>query len=146
MANALFEFIAAKLPISRLQRDLTDSTVLRNLGVPLAHSLLAWQSILKGVGKLELHEAKLYADLDAQWVVIAEGVQTILRREGHPNPYELLKDFTRGTGTVTTESFAVFVANLPINEAVKAEIAQLTPFNYTGLSMHALSQTSHGVL
>jgi adenylosuccinate lyase len=142
MANAVLEFLASKLPISRLQRDLTDSTVLRNLGVPLAHSLVAWQSILKGLGKLELNEVKLQADLTEQWVVIAEGIQTILRREGHPNPYELLKDLTRGTGKMTPESFAEFVTHLPVTEAIKAEIAQITPFNYTGLSMQQLLQIS----
>lgn len=145
MANAVLEFLAGKLPISRLQRDLTDSTVLRNLGVPLAHSLVAWQAIVKGLGKLELNEAKLQADLNDQWVVISEGIQTILRRENYPNPYELLKDLTRGTGKMTAESFQAFVANLPVSEIIKAEIGQLTPFNYTGLSMQALLQVSQGV-
>jgi adenylosuccinate lyase len=145
MANAVLEFLAGKLPISRLQRDLTDSTVLRNLGVPLAHSLVAWQAILKGLGKLELNEAKLQADLNDQWVVISEGIQTILRRENYPNPYELLKDLTRGTGKMTAESFQAFVTNLPVSDIIKAEIGQLTPFNYTGLSMQSLLQVSQGV-
>ncbi len=138
MANAIFEFLASKLPVSRLQRDLTDSTVLRNLGVPLAHSLLAWESILKGVGKLEINEAKIHADLEEQWVVIAEGIQTILRRENYPNPYELLKDLTRGAGKLTQASFQAFVQTLPLSDSLKAEISALTPFNYTGLSMQAL--------
>ena len=133
IANALFEHFAAKLPVSRLQRDLTDSTVLRNIGVPLAHTLIALKSTVKGLNKLLLNEAAINRDLEENWAVVAEAIQTILRREGYPNPYEALKELTRTNQQINAESIATFVSNLDISEAVKKEIKSITPGNYTGV-------------
>lgn len=135
LANALLEHLAAKLPISRLQRDLTDSTVLRNIGVPFAHTLIAFKSTLRGLRKLILNEAALQKDLDNNWAVVAEAIQTILRREGYPKPYEALKDLTRTNTHVTQETIAVFVDGLSVSEEVKAEIKNITPSNYTGVAL-----------
>lgn len=133
IANALYEHLAAKLPISRLQRDLTDSTVLRNIGVPLAHSWLALTSIERGIGKLELNPAAINADLEENWAVVAEAIQTILRKEGYPNPYEALKDLTRTNEKITRESLAAFIHGLKVKEEVKRQLLAITPFNYTGV-------------
>ena len=132
IANAILDHLAMKLPISRLQRDLTDSTVLRNVGVPLAHGLIAMHSTLKGLNKLLLNEAAISADLDAMWNVVAEGIQTILRREGYPKPYETLKELTRVNTTVTAESIAAFIDTLNVSDEVKAELKRLSPHSYTG--------------
>lgn len=132
LANALFEHLAAKLPISRLQRDLTDSTVLRNIGVPFAHTLIGLKSTLRGLRKLILNEIALEEDLANNWAVVAEAIQTILRREGYPKPYEALKDLTRTNTHVTQETIATFVEGLAVSEQVKAEIKAITPSNYTG--------------
>lgn len=132
VANALFSHLANKLPISRLQRDLTDSTVLRNVGVPLAHSIISLKSLKKGLGKLILNEAALQRDLENNWAVVAEGIQTILRREGYPNPYEALKALTRGNQGITQERIREFVQELDVPQAVKEEILTITPQNYTG--------------
>lgn len=133
VANALYEHLAAKLPISRLQRDLTDSTVIRNIGVPLAHSLIAFKSLLKGMEKLRLNRPALEADLEANWAVVAEAIQTILRREGYPNPYEALKELTRGNEHITSASIAAFIETLDVSEEVKRELKAITPHNYTGI-------------
>jgi len=133
IANALFEHLAAKLPISRLQRDLTDSTVLRNVGVPFGHTLIALQSTLKGLNKLLLNEAAIRNDLQDHWAVVAEAIQTVLRREGYPNPYEALKGLTRTNEAITAETIGHFIDTLEVNEAVKAELKQITPENYTGV-------------
>lgn len=133
IANALFEHLAAKLPISRLQRDLTDSTVLRNIGVPVAHSLIAFKSTLRGLNKLLLNEAAINASLEANWAVVAEAIQTILRREGYPNPYETLKELTRTNTQVNAQTISEFVDTLNINDNVKRELKQITPQNYTGI-------------
>jgi adenylosuccinate lyase len=133
VANALFEHFAAKLPISRLQRDLTDSTVLRNIGMPLAHSLIAYQSLLKGLDKLILNKEALENDLENNWAVVAEAIQTILRREGYPKPYEALKELTRTNTHITKESISAFIDTLKINDAVKMELKKITPGNYTGI-------------
>src|SRR5690606_6813008 len=133
LANALFEHLAAKLPISRLQRDLTDSTVLRNIGVPLAHTIIAVKSTLRGLRKLILNEPVLQADLANNWAVVAEAIQTILRRDGHPKPYETLKDLTRTHAHVTQETIATFVDGLNVSEEIKKEIKAISPNNYTGL-------------
>lgn len=132
IANAILGHLATKLPISRLQRDLTDSTVLRNIGVPMAHTLIAVASTLKGLNKLILHRESIDADLDNMWNVVAEGIQTILRREGYPKPYETLKQLTRVNSTVTAESIATFIDSLEISDSVKAELKKLTPHTYTG--------------
>jgi adenylosuccinate lyase len=132
IANANFQFLAEKLPISRLQRDLTDSTVLRNLGVPMAHSVIALQSVLKGLGKLLLNEGKLFDDLEDNWMVVAEGIQVILRREGYPEPYEALKALTRGKSVVTKEDLHGFIDTLYIEPDVKIALKNLTPHNYVG--------------
>ncbi len=132
LANALFQHLAEKLPISRLQRDLTDSTVLRNLGVPVGHTLIALKSILRGLGKLTLNEGKLYDDLEDNWMVIAEGIQVILRREGFPQPYEALKALTRGRAVVTREDLHDFIDGLELRDEVKEELKRLTPHNYVG--------------
>jgi adenylosuccinate lyase len=134
LANAMLEHLAAKLPVSRLQRDLTDSTVLRNAGVPFAHGILALKSTLKGLGKLMLNEEKLRNDLEANWAVVAEGIQTILRREGYPQPYEALKGLTRTNQRINAESIAKFIETLDVSEAVKAELRALTPWGYTGIN------------
>ncbi|WP_183560346.1 adenylosuccinate lyase [Mucilaginibacter sp. SP1R1] len=133
IANALFEHLAAKLPVSRLQRDLTDSTVLRNIGVPVAHTLIAIKSTIKGLGKLLLNKDKIAADLEANWPVVAEAIQTILRREGYPNPYEALKDLTRTNQQINAQTIAEFVDTLAINDSVKEELKKITPLNYTGI-------------
>lgn len=133
MANAVFGFLAEKLPISRLQRDLTDSTVLRNVGVPFAHTLIALQSIQKGLGKLTLNSYKLHEDLEENWMVIAEGIQVILRREGYPEPYEALKVLTRGKASIDRDEIHLFIHQLDITEAVREELLLLTPHNYVGV-------------
>jgi adenylosuccinate lyase len=131
-ANAIFEHLSMKLPVSRLQRDLTDSTVLRNVGVPIGHSVLAFNSLLKGLNKLIVNADKIHSDLDNNWAVISEAIQTILRREGYPKPYEALLDLTRTNQKITAESISDFIENLDLNENVKAELRAITPFNYTG--------------
>jgi adenylosuccinate lyase len=133
VANALFEHLAAKLPVSRLQRDLTDSTVLRNIGVPTAHTLLSLKSIEKGLGKLLVNKEKISADLSNNWAVVAEAIQTVLRREGYPNPYEALKALTRTNEAITETSIADFITQLDVTDEVKAELRRITPFNYTGI-------------
>jgi len=132
LANAIFEHLSSKLPISRLQRDLTDSTVLRNIGVPMGHTVLAIKSLLKGLDKLILNEQKIKEDLDNNWAVVAEAIQSILRRENYPNPYEALKELTRNNEKITQETLATFIANLNIGEDIKEDLLQITPFNYTG--------------
>ena len=133
IANAMFEHLASKLPISRLQRDLTDSTVLRNIGVPIGHTLIGFQSTLKGLNKLLLNESKFAEDLENNWAVVAEALQTILRREGFPNPYEALKGLTRTNEAITKKSIADFIETLEASEAIKAEMRVITPSNYTGI-------------
>ncbi|HVW94871.1 MAG TPA: adenylosuccinate lyase [Mucilaginibacter sp.] len=133
IANALFEHFAAKLPVSRLQRDLTDSTVLRNIGVPVGHTLIAIKSTVKGLNKLLLNTDAINAHLESNWAVVAEAIQTILRREGYPNPYETLKDLTRTNTEVNAQTIASFVDGLNVNESVKNEIKSITPSNYTGI-------------
>lgn len=133
IANSSFEFLAAKLPVSRLQRDLTDSTVLRNVGVPFAHTMIATQSILKGLGRLLLNETAIYRDLDNTWAVVAEGIQTILRREGYPQPYEALKALTRTNEGITEKSIRDFIETLNVSQSVKEELKRITPRNYTGV-------------
>ena len=132
LANAILEHLSAKLPLSRLQRDLTDSTVLRNLGVPIAHTLISYKSILKGLDKLILNEDSLNRDLENNWAVVAEAVQTILRREGYPKPYEALKDLTRTNTHITKESMQAFINGLKVSDAVKTELLQITPQNFVG--------------
>jgi len=132
IANALLDHLSNKLPISRLQRDLTDSTVLRNVGVPLSHILIALKSLDKGMGKLILNEKAIHADLDRNWAVTAEAIQTILRREKIEGAYELLKDLTRTNDGINAESIATFVTKLDVSNAVKIEISNITPFNYLG--------------
>ncbi len=132
MANAICEFLASKLPVSRLQRDLTDSTVLRNIGVPIAHSIIALKSILKGLNKLILNEKAISYDLEHNWEVVAEAIQTILRREGYPNPYETLKELTRTGEALSVETLHGFIETLDICDSVKEELKEITPFNYTG--------------
>jgi adenylosuccinate lyase len=133
LANALLEFLSAKLPVSRLQRDLTDSTVLRNIGVPMAHTIIAFRSIEKGLGKLLLNDVKIYEDLDNNWAVVAEAIQTILRRENYPNPYEALKDLTRGNNKIDKKAIHQFIDGLKVNAAIKKELKKITPHNYTGV-------------
>ena len=133
MANAILQFLAQKLPVSRLQRDLTDSTVLRNVGVPLGHSIIAIQSTLKGLRKLILNEEKLRCDLDDTWAVVAEAIQTILRREAYPHPYEALKALTRTNGKMTETTIREFIDGLQVSDGVKAELRAITPANYTGV-------------
>lgn len=132
LANAIFQHLAEKLPVSRLQRDLTDSTVLRNIGVPMGHTVVAFKSLLRGLGKLMLNEGQLFDDLEDNWMVIAEGIQVILRREGYPQPYEALKALTRGRSVVTREILHEFIDGLHVSEDVKDELKQLTPHNYVG--------------
>ncbi|MES2796544.1 MAG: adenylosuccinate lyase [Bacteroidota bacterium] len=132
IANALFEHLAAKLPISRLQRDLTDSTVLRNIGVPLAHQLIALKSMIRGFEKLELNQAAINEDLENNWAVVAEAIQTILRREGYPKPYEALLDLTRKNEKITQKAIVEFIDNLSIGAKIKFELKQISPFNYVG--------------
>lgn len=133
IANALFEHLSAKLPISRLQRDLTDSTVLRNVGVPFAHTLIALNSLERGLGKLLLNESALNQDLENNWAVVAEAIQTILRREGYPNPYEALKGLTRTNSKITQESIHEFIDTLEVSDILRQELKQVSPFNYTGM-------------
>jgi adenylosuccinate lyase len=133
IANALFEHLSAKLPISRLQRDLTDSTVLRNIGVPFAHTILAFKSIDKGLNKLVLNDEQIYQDLENNWAVVAEAIQTILRRENYPNPYEALKDLTRGKKQIDKAAIHQFVDGLKISAGLKKELKAITPHNYTGI-------------
>lgn len=133
VANAVLEHLAAKLPVSRLQRDLTDSTVLRNVGVPFAHALISIKSIMKGLGKLLLNEAAIERDLENNWAVVAEGIQTILRREGYPNPYEALKELTRTNTKIDSNSIAAFIDTLNVSDAVKSELKAITPQSYTGI-------------
>ena len=133
IANALLEYLSGKLPISRLQRDLTDSTVLRNLGVPFAHIVIALKSLLKGLDKLELNEAALHADLDDNWAVVSEAIQTILRRESYPEPYEALKALTRTNTKITADTIRQFISELAVTDSVKAELLAITPFNYVGV-------------
>ena len=135
IANAIFEHLSAKLPVSRLQRDLTDSTVLRNIGVPIAHTILAIKSTLKGLGKLLLNNEVIDRDLEDNWVVVAEAIQTILRREAYPNPYEALKDLTRVNRKIDREVIHQFIDNLAVSEDIKTELKQITPQNYTGVSI-----------
>lgn len=133
LANAIFEHLSAKLPVSRLQRDLTDSTVLRNIGTPFAHTLLAFRSIEKGLSKLILNDEKIYKDLDENWAVVAEAIQTILRRENYPNPYEALKELTRGKKSITKQVIHQFIDSLKISAAIKKELKGISPHNYTGI-------------
>ena len=133
IANAVFEHLSAKLPLSRLQRDLTDSTVLRNIGVPIGHTLIAFQSTLKGLDKLLLNESKFKADLENNWAVVAEALQTILRREAYPNPYEALKGLTRTNEAISKKSIADFIETLEVSSDIKAEMRVITPENYTGI-------------
>ncbi|MBT4776425.1 MAG: adenylosuccinate lyase [Crocinitomicaceae bacterium] len=135
IANALFEHLSAKLPISRLQRDLTDSTVLRNIGVPIGHSILAFISTIKGLNKLVLNEGQLKIDLEDNWAVVAEAIQTVLRREGYPNPYEALKELTRTNEKITENSIANFINQLDISEEIKSELRLFSPHNYTGVKL-----------
>jgi adenylosuccinate lyase len=132
LANAIFEHLASKLPVSRLQRDLTDSTVLRNIGVPFAHTIIAFKSIEKGLGKLVINDAKIYEDLENNWAVVAEAIQTILRRENYPNPYEALKDLTRGNNRIDKKAIHQFIENLNVKKDIKKELKKITPHNYTG--------------
>lgn len=134
LANAIFEHLSAKLPISRLQRDLTDSTVLRNIGVPFAHTIIALKSLEKGLGKLVLNDAKIHEDLDNNWAVVAEALQTILRRENYPNPYEALKDLTRGNNKIDQKAIQTFIEGLKVSETLKKELRKISPHNYTGAS------------
>ncbi len=133
IANAMFEHLSAKLPISRLQRDLTDSTVLRNIGVPMAHTILAFKSISRGLKKLQVNETKIHDDLDNNWAVIAEAIQTILRRENYPQPYEALKNLTRNGQTITKATMQEFINGLDVTEDIKEQLRGITPFNYTGM-------------
>jgi len=133
MANAIFNFLSSKLPVSRLQRDLTDSTVLRNIGVPFAHSLIALASLNKGINKLLINKANIEEDLEKNWAVVAEAIQTILRREGYPNPYEALKELTRTNSVINAESIASFIDTLDVNDTIKTELKAITPSNYTGI-------------
>ncbi|MBT3622407.1 MAG: adenylosuccinate lyase [Flavobacteriales bacterium] len=133
MANAIFSFLSSKLPISRLQRDLTDSTVLRNIGVPFAHTLISFASLDKGINKLLINEANIATDLEKNWAVVAEAIQTILRREGYPNPYEALKELTRTNSVINAESIAAFIDTLNVDDKIKSELKAITPSNYTGI-------------
>ena len=133
IANSIFKFMSGKLPISRLQRDLTDSTVLRNIGVPFAHTLIAFKSLEKGINKLVINKEKIAEDLEDNWAVVAEAIQTILRREGHPNPYEALKKLTRSNTKITRDTISSFVNTLKIPESIKKELRSVTPENYTGI-------------
>lgn len=133
IANAIFEHLSAKLPISRLQRDLTDSTVLRNIGVPIGHTIIGFEATLKGLNKLLLNEPKFAEDLEKNWAVVAEAIQTILRREGYPNPYEALKGLTRTNAAITKESIHAFIGTLEVSDAIKAELLTISPSNYVGI-------------
>ena len=133
LANAIFEHLSSKLPVSRLQRDLTDSTVLRNTGVPFAPTLIAFRSIEKGLGKLVVNSDKIYEDLDQNWAVVGEAIQTILRRENYPNPFEALKKLTRGNNHIDKKAIHQFIDALKIKEEIKKELRKITPHNYTGM-------------
>ena len=133
IANAVFQHLASKLPVSRLQRDLTDSTVLRNIGVPYAHTIIAFKSTIKGLNKLLINKNKIASDLEQNWAVVAEAIQTILRREGYPNPYEALKGLTRTNSVINSNSISEFINNLDISDKVKEELKKITPSNYTGI-------------
>ena len=133
IANAVFDFFGTKLPISRLQRDLTDSTVLRNIGVPFGHTLIAFESILKGLNKLEVNTTKIEDDLNSNWAVVAEAIQTILRKEGYPNPYEALKELTRTNSKINRDAILKFIETLNVKEEIKSKLKTITPFNYTGI-------------
>jgi adenylosuccinate lyase len=135
IANAIFEHLSAKLPISRLQRDLTDSTVLRNVGVPIGHSVIALVSLIKGLNKLLINEDKIAADLENNWAVVAEAIQTVLRRESYPKPYEALKELTRTNSKITASSIADFIETLNVNDEIKAELKKITPYNFTGVEL-----------
>jgi len=135
IANAIFRFLSLKLPVSRLQRDLTDSTVIRNVGVPFAHSLIALKSLEKGISKLLLNETKLNDDLDDNWAVVSEAIQNILRKTGYPKPYETLKKLTRGNHQITEESLHDFIDSLEIADDLKTYMKQITPFNYIGYKL-----------
>jgi adenylosuccinate lyase len=134
LANAIFEHLSSKLPVSRLQRDLTDSTVLRNIGVPFAHTLIAFRSIEKGLGKLVINDAKIHEDLENNWAVVAEAIQTVLRRENYPNPYEALKDLTRGNNKIDKKAIHQFIDGLKVKEDIRKELKKITPQNYTGIA------------
>ena len=133
IANAIFEHLSSKLPISRLQRDLTDSTVLRNVGVPFSHTLIAISSTIKGINKLIVNKAKIDSDLNENWTVIAEAIQTILRREGYPNPYEALKELTRINSEINKKTIHEFIDSLEIQNKIKNELKEISPSNYTGI-------------
>ena len=133
LANALFEHLSSKLPVSRLQRDLTDSTVLRNVGVPFSHSSIAIKSTIKGINKLIVNRDKIENDLNNNWAVVAEAIQTILRREGYPNPYETLKELTRKNTAINQETIRLFIDTLNVNTVVKEELKKISPKNYTGI-------------
>jgi adenylosuccinate lyase len=133
VANSLFEHLSSKLPLSRLQRDLTDSTVLRNIGLPFAHTILSFKSIEKGLSKLVLNDEKIYEDLNNNWAVVTEAIQTILRRENYPNPYEALKELSRGNQQITRETIHQFVDSLNISASLKKELKSISPHNYTGI-------------
>ncbi len=133
VANALFEHLASKLPVSRLQRDLTDSTVLRNIGIPAAHSLIAYKSLLKGLDKTVLNKPAIDSDLESNWAVVAEAIQTVLRRDGYPQPYEALKALTRTHEGITKTSIHNFIDGLKVDEQIKKELKKITPANYTGM-------------
>jgi len=133
IANSIFKFMSGKLPISRLQRDLTDSTVLRNIGVPFAHTLIAFKSLENGINKLVINKVKIAEDLEDNWAVVAEAIQTILRREGYPNPYEALKNLTRSNTKITSDTISSFVNTLKISDSIKEELRNITPENYTGI-------------
>lgn len=135
-ANAIFEHLSGKLPISRMQRDLTDSTVMRNIGVPFSHTLIAIKSLQRGLNKIKVNAASIESDLENNWAVVAEAIQTILRREGYLNPYEALKDLTRTGEKITKSTMHQFIENLNVSEAVKKELMQFTPSNYVGMSMN----------
>lgn len=132
-ANAIFDHLSNKLPVSRLQRDLTDSTVLRNIGVPIGHSLIAVKSLIKGIDKLVLNELAIKADLENNWTVVAEAIQTILRRESYPNPYEKLKELTRTNEKINADVISSFIDTLDVADEIKEELRQITPWNYTGI-------------
>lgn len=135
IANALYDHLSSKLPISRLQRDLTDSTVLRNVGVPIGHTVIALESLIKGLNKILLNKEALNKDLEENWAVVAEAIQTILRREAYPNPYEALKELTRTNDVINKESIAQFIDTLDVNDKIKSELKQITPQNYTGVEL-----------
>jgi adenylosuccinate lyase len=134
-ANAIFAHLSEKLPVSRLQRDLTDSTVLRNVGIPFAHTLIALKSLQKGLGKIQVNESTIAADLEDNWAVVAEAIQTVLRREGYPNPYEALKDLTRTGEKISQHTIREFISNLKVDDSIKTELASFTPSNYVGMAM-----------